>query len=314
MYPTLVLSAALVAPAAPLPRDNIPNATGPAPRVLALKADNGGTVRVSGHTHIKQTITTVQIVIVNNNQVQKQVEYDTISSTYMNKALEDFNGRFATADGRPLTAAEATTRVKAGATVLASADGKPISKAWLQSVNPDTIVMVAEGMSHLQLHWGSEPLPATPPPQLTMLSAGGKGGAVARVTTAPASNDLIHHNEFQFDGRVGRVRNLQWRGGHFPNEVDQSSAKAASKPLADVSFEAYDLSGKLVPRSAALNRLAAGGMVLVAGDSRMPDAAYLKGFREDVLVLVGNELIQPIPLIDQTKKQKTTKPIRIFRD
>ena len=48
MYPSLVLSAALVAPAAPVPRDTAPNTSGPAPRVIALKADATGTVRIVG--------------------------------------------------------------------------------------------------------------------------------------------------------------------------------------------------------------------------------------------------------------------------
>ena len=44
-------------------------------------------------------------------------------------------------------------------------------------------------------------------------------------------------------------------------------------------------------------------MVLVAGDARMPDQAYLKGFREDVLVLIGAELVLPTSPLDQTKKK-----------
>lgn len=125
----------------------------------------------------------------------------------------------------------------------------------------------------------------------------------------------VYHDEIQFEARLGRARAVPLGGGYMPYGGYQGDAKVVNKPLADVSFDAYDLSGKRVPRSEALKRLAAGGMVLVAGDSRMPDDTYLRGFRDDVLVLVSNELVLPIPPLDQTKKkQEAVKQIRIFRD
>ena len=42
---------------------------------------------------------------------------------------------------------EAIGRVKNGATMLASTDGKPIAKAWLNAVGKDTVVMVARQTS-----------------------------------------------------------------------------------------------------------------------------------------------------------------------
>lgn len=317
MYPSLVLSAALIAPAAPVPRDTVPNATGPAPRVLALKADNSGAVRVLGTIYTKQTVTTTQFVMeANNQQVQKQIEYDTVTSQYVNKALAEFGGKFATADGRPLTADEATARVKAGATVLASSDGKPISPAWLQSVAPDTVVMVADGLSHLQIQYGAAPYPTTPAPRLAMLTATDKG-VVAQVTSQPGNTNVVYYDEMQWEGRGmrgGRIARFNGDGTYYYGG-QPADAKVLSKPLAEVKFDAYDLGGKLVPQREAMKRLAAGGMVLVAGDNRMPDPAYLKGFRDDVLILVGNELVLPTPILDQTKKKlEASKPIRIFRD
>lgn len=316
MYPSLVLSAALIAPAAPIPRDTVPNATGPAPRVLALKADNGGSVRVIGTVYTKQTVTATQFVIeANNQQVQKLVEYDTVTSQYVNKTLAEFNGKFATADGRPLSADEATSRVKAGATVLASSDGKPISPAWLQAVAPDTVVMVADGLSHMQIQYGGAPYPTTPAPRLAMLSATDKG-VLAQVTSQPGNTGAVYYDDMQWEGRGmrgGRIARFNGDGMYYGGQP--SDAKVLSKPLAEVKFDAYDLRGKLVPQREAMKRLAAGGMVLVAGDNRMPDETYLKGFRDDVLILVGNELVLPTPMLDQTKKKlEASKPIRIFRD
>jgi hypothetical protein len=317
MYPSLVLTAALVAPAAPVPRDAAPPATGPAPRVLALKADGAGAVRVTATVYVKQTVTTTQVVMEGNQQVQKQIEYDTVTTQHLSKTLAEFNGTFATADGRPLTADEAAARVKAGATVLASADGKPVGKAWLQAVAPDTVVMVADGLAHAQILWGGEPLPLTPAPQLSLLAPADTGGPVARVTSSPAGGP-VYYDEVMWEGGA---RAFRGRGGlrfagdgmHYLNGAP-AEPKVLTKPLAEVTFDAYDRAGKLVPRGEALKRLAAGGLVLVAGDGRMPDDGYLKGFREDVLVLVGNELVLPVVPLDQTKKKLSEKPRGIFRD
>jgi hypothetical protein len=92
---------------------------------------------------------------------------------------------------------------------------------------------------------------------------------------------------------------------HFYNQ-QPADAKVVHKPLADVKFDAYDLTGKIIPRGAALKRLAAGGLVLVAGDSRLPDDTYLKGFHGDVIVLVGSELVLPVEPIDQTTRKEPT--------
>ncbi|QJW95290.1 hypothetical protein [Frigoriglobus tundricola] len=309
MYPSLVLSAALVAPAAPLPRDTAPNTTGPAPRVLALKADASGQIRVIGSTPVKVTVTNthfvIETVVVNGKQVQKQVqkqvEQDVVTSQYTNRALGEFGAKFLTADGTPLTPDEAAARIKNGATVLASADGKPVAKTWLQAAAPGTVVMVAEGLAHVQLQYGiGGALPTTAGPRLAMLGADSSGKVLTACTSQPLGTDGAYYGDVMFDGGGRAFRGGRVYYGGFNQNTD---AKVVVKPLADVKFDAFDLNGKLVPRSEALKRLAAGGTVLVAGDNQVPDETYLKGFREDVLVLVGPELVLPIPPIDQTKKK-----------
>jgi hypothetical protein len=320
MCPSLVLSAALLAPAAPVPRDAAPGTTGPAPRVLVLKADAGGAVRVVGTVPTKVTVTNTHFVIetvVENGkqvqrQVQKQVEQDVVTSQYMNKALSEFNGKFSTAAGAPLTPDEATSRIKNGATVLASADGKPVAGAWLRAVDSDTVVMVAEGLSHVQPQWGGAPLATTPAPRLAMLGTDDSGKVVAACTSSPISaGGQVYYDDLMLEGRGGLGRGRMMRnfdGGDYsyynPNQV---AAKVLVKPLADVKFDAYDLTGKLVSKADVFNRLAAGGLVLAAGDNRLPDEAYLKAFREDVLVLVGPELVLPVVPVDQTKKKEAAK-------
>jgi hypothetical protein len=312
MYSSLVLSAALMAPAAPIPQDSVPNASGPAPRVLALKADAEGAVRVVGTIPTKVTVTntffTIEQVVENGQtvqrQVQKQVEQDIVTSTYFNKTLGEFNGKFTTAGGDPLTLDEATNRVKNGATVLASADGKPVAKSWLKAVAPDTVVMVADGLSHAQVQWGNGDLPNTPMPALTMLGAGEGGKIQAPCTSAPLDANGGYNDVMMWEGRAGRIGGGRAIRAPIYYGQQPTEGKVVHKNLADLKFDAYDVTGKLIPRSEALKRLAAGGMVLVAGDNRLPDETYLKGFHNDVLVLVGSELVLPVVPVDQTKKKE----------
>jgi hypothetical protein len=309
MYSSLLLSA-LLAPAAPVPADTAPNATGPAPRVLAVKADAGGDVRIVGNIPVKMTVTntfiTIEQVVENGmtvqKQVQKQVDQDVVTTQYFSKTLAEFQGKFATVGGTALTADEAVSRVKGGATLLASADGKPIAKAWLKAASPDTVVMVADGLSHAQVQFSGGDEPGTPTPALTMLSAGPGGKVMAPCTSAPLDPNQGYVDNMMFDGG-GRARRVR----SYYNPVQQTTGTVVQKPLADVKFDAYDLTGKAVPRAAALKRLAAGGMVLVAGDNRLPDETYLKGFKGDVLVLVGPELVLPVVPVDQTKKKEAAK-------
>ncbi|MCS6866472.1 MAG: hypothetical protein RMJ56_15190 [Gemmataceae bacterium] len=315
MNPTLMLSAALLTPAAPLPRDAAPNISGPAPRILAVKADANGTVRVIGYIPTKITVsnTVFAIEVANINgqqvqkQVQKQVDQDVITAQHVNKSLGDFNGTFTTAAGQPLTLAEATARLKNGATLLASADGKPIAPAWLKAVREDTVVLVAEGLSHLQPQWGGAPLPTTPAPQLVMLGTDANGTLLTPATSMPQDNPAgIYYNDvFIEKGQVIRARPIRGdiQYGYYNHNPQYDDAKIVHKPLANVKFDAYEVSGKLISRTEALRRLSAGGLVLLAGDNRLPDENYLKAFRDEILVLVSPELVLPTPIVDQTKKK-----------
>jgi hypothetical protein len=314
MTSTLLLSAALLAPAAPIPASAPSGNPGPAPRVFALKADASGAVRIIATTPTRITVTQTHFVIeqvmVNGapqqQQVQKQVEQDVVSSTYLNKALSEFQGKFSTAGGLALTVEEAVARVKGGATLLASADGKPVGKQWLAAVSPDTVVMVAEGLEKAQQQYGGGILPTTPGPRLAMIGTDDAGKPVAQCTDNPLNNNgyVYYGDNIIFEGKV---RAWGGRGGIYYGNQQQYEGKVITKSLADVPFEAYDRAGKLVPRATALKRLVAGGMVVVAGNNMLPDENYLKAFKEDVLVLVGADLVLPVTPIDQTKKRDPNK-------
>jgi len=317
MYPSLVLAATLTAPAAPIPRDTVPNTTGPAPIVMALKPDSNGSVRLVGNTFFRTKVTNQFFVMENNKQVLKQVDQEVTSSNYFNKGINELNAKFTTADGTPLTANEAAGRVKNGATVLISTDGKPISPGWLKAVSGDTVVILTDEFEYAQFTWGGAPWPTTPAPRLVMLTADSSGKVTTSVNTSPNNNgiynDLIIEGQ-GFGGRGGRRVIVNAGGdlidyGFYPNQ--QTTGTVGTKPLAEVKFDAYDLNGKLIPRSTALKRLQAGAMVLLAGDSRFPDEAYLKPFDGDIMVLASPELVLPSAVKPLPKDVKLNPPMDV---
>ncbi|MCI0702692.1 MAG: hypothetical protein L0241_16555 [Planctomycetia bacterium] len=315
MYPSLVLAATLTAPAAPIPRDTVPNTPGPAPIVLTLKADAGGSVRIIGNSFFRAKITNQFFVVENNKQVMKQVDQEITNSNYFNKTLNDLtNAKFTTADGTPLTVNEATSRVKAGATVLISRDGKPISPGWLKAVRGDTVVILTDEFAYAQFTWGGPPYPLTPAPRLAMLGADDSGKIMTSVTSSPNQGGVYYGGDVIWGkamrGRGGLVVGggdvVDFGGGYYGGP--QTAGTITTKPLAEVKFDAYDLTGKRISRTTALKRLQAGGLVLMAGDNRFPDESYLKSFSGDIMVLVSPELVLPTAVKPLPKDVKINPP------
>jgi hypothetical protein len=299
MMHSLLVVAALSAPGAPIPKDAIPNPVGPAPRVLAVRANSGGGVTIIAIVYEKRKIQQQFFVMENGKQVMKQQETEIMTSTYIHKNLGDFGGKFTTADGADITAEQATRRAKDGATILITADGKPIDQSWLKAVGGDTVVMHTNELAHAQFQFGHSALPTTPNPRLVMLGTDDKGNV--RVPVNPNSANLNQYYD-EFDG----LNNMRFRAvgrvivnGNIVMAADESSPSSkpagtdGKKALEDIRFDAYDLNGKLIARADALKRLKAGGLVLFAGDNRFPDPEYLKAFRDDLIVLVSGEFFFP---------------------
>lgn len=296
MLPSLLVAAAVTAPAAPIPQTALPNPTGPAPRVLAIKADASGTIWIAGQIYEKRKQTINVAVIEDGKKVIKPQEREVMTSNYIRKTLGDFGAKFATVDGQPLTTEEATRRVKNGAVLLISADGKPIDKNWLRAVNANTVVMLAAGLGAIHFQYGNQPLPQTPDPRLVLLCPDDHG-MVRLPVNATASNvgGPVIIDDIRGGGVVRKVAIQNIDGVVFPAESlpSKPADSDGKKALSEIRFDAYDVTGKLVPRTDALKRLQAGGLVLIAGDNRLPDAEYLKAFRDDLLVLVSAELTFP---------------------
>jgi hypothetical protein len=300
MLPSLLVAAVVTAPAAPIPSDATPNLTGPAPRVLAVKAGANGQIWITANVYEKRKIKQNYVTIENGQQVIKQQEVEQMISNYLNKPLGDFGGKFTTADGTPLTTDQASRRLKDGATLLVTADGKPIDKGWLRAVTGDTVVMTAEGLAEAHFVYGSHPYPSTAAPRLAVLGVDDKGAVRLPVSPNLNNTGAVYYDDFR-GGRVIRGRAMMVQGG--VEFIDESYAVAGpsttppgpdgKKALEDIKFDAYDVTGKLVGRNETLKRLKAGGMVIIAGDNRFPDPEYLKAFRGDILVLASNELVFP---------------------
>jgi hypothetical protein len=248
--------------------------------------------------------------------VVKQQETEIMTSSYIQKSLGDFGGKFTTADGAVLTTEQVTKRVKDGATVLITADGKPIDRSWLRAVGGDTVVMVTNELSQAYFQHGHSSLPTTPAPRLVMLGTDDKG-AVRLPVNPNADANQGYYEDFGFNGggRIirGGVRMAVMNGNIMPLDADGPAAPATKsagsdgkKALEDIRFDAYDLTGKLIPKSEAVKRMKAGGLALFAGDNRFPDTEYLKVFHQDLIVLVSTELTfqpgQPNPYDTQAKQ------------
>jgi hypothetical protein len=271
MLPSLLLAA--LAPAAPVPPGTLSFPAGPPPVALYLRADAAGQVLVSGTVTQAVRANRTVTVLENGKAVQKVEPFEFVQNTPVRTPFADLAGKFVTVGGAELAAAAAARRVRDGATVLVSADGKPVDPGWLRGADPETVVVTTEALRNLRAFHGGAFQATTPAPRLAMLAADPDGAVRVEVAPDPAAAGAAVSPRFVEPGAARPV---------------------PKKPLGEVAFEAYDLTGKVVPRADALKRLAGGGLVLIAGDNRLPDAAFLKAFRGDVLVLTSAELVLPL--------------------
>lgn len=297
MFTSLVLGTALASPAAPVPADSAMNPAGPAPRVVYLKGDANGNVTIYGYTIQKVRQTRQRVEIVNGQQIVKQEQVELPQQMYFQRQLAESGAKLTTAEGTELSAADAVNRVKGGAAVLISADGKPVERAWLRAVAPDTVVVTSQVLANAVVMPQGVNLPTSAAPRLVLLAADADG----KVTLAynPVHNDQHgSYDEQVFINRAGGgVMVVNGRAQRMvfdtPAGAPLGQTEFPGKSLDDVKFDAYDLKGNAVARGEAVKRLRAGGFVLIAGDGKLPDAEYLKPFQGDLLVLVSSELILP---------------------
>ena len=294
MLTSLLLGAALAAPGAPIPKDADPAPTGPAPWVLYLKSDDAGRAQIMVYKNQKITQNRQVTETVDGKPITKMVQetVDRMVASYV--LLDSTNPKFATVSGSTMTLETAMKRAKEGLVVLVSADGKPVAKSWLRTIDPEAVIVTAEGLVSPMVPRAIVAVPTTAP-RLVLLGTDKDGKVQIAYNPAAGGNNAMN---FANGGRIMFINNgngmqqvfLGDDGSYSPNQTPVN-AEAPIKPLEEIKFEAYDLDGKAVSKVNALKRLKAGGYVLISGDNRVTDASYLKMFRGELLVLVSNELL-----------------------
>lgn len=297
MLTSLLLGAALSTPAAPIPKNADAAPAGPAPWMVHLKADANGNVQLLLFRMQKYSQAQSVLETVNGKATRKIVRQQVERMGQIYVSLKASNPKCTTAAGVEVPLDSVIAKAKDGVLAFISADGKPVSKCWLRTMDPDAVVLASDGLvsaaaprSFMLINVSSMA------PRLAMLGAGadGKVQIPYNPTIDSSNNSNIY---FARGGRVAFVNNGFGVQQVFYNDAmnqsmpNPSLAVAPLKPLEKLKFDAYDLTGKRIDRAVALKQLQAGGLALIASDDSAPDLSYLKAYRGDLLVLASPELV-----------------------
>lgn len=140
MFAPLVLGFALLAPAAPIPKDISP--VGPAPLVVELKSNSDGKVLVSVRREEKRKVPVAQGGAINPNNPVLEREVTTIRTLQIElgdvKDLQVY-----TAGGKAVQTKDALAKIRDGAVVVLTTDGKRVDPNFLRVFKDDTLVLVS---------------------------------------------------------------------------------------------------------------------------------------------------------------------------
>lgn len=159
MLTSFVLSMALAAPVPPAPAT--PVASGPAPRIVELKANADGKVMVAVTRTEKVTVAVgnaanpagaAPAALTREIKKSENVELGDVKDLTVT-----------TADGKKVDVADALKKVKGGAVVVVSADGKPVSPIFLKAFKDDVLVLVAPELVGPAITTPARPLPGIRP-------------------------------------------------------------------------------------------------------------------------------------------------------
>ena len=142
MFTTLLIAALLV-PAAPVPRDTAP--TGPAPYILNLKAGQDGEVKVTVMRTEKQKVTVFQVVGgPGGAQAVQPVEREVPVQKFVQLGLADLKDVKAySADGKEVAIKDAVKKANDGGLFIASANGQKVDPVYLKLFKDDVLVFVS---------------------------------------------------------------------------------------------------------------------------------------------------------------------------
>ena len=140
MFTALTLSMAL---GAPVPADTPPVSTGVAPRVMELKPGADGKIVVA---IVRTEMQKIQLAVANAaGAPPAPVEREVPVTKTMTVPLGEVKDlTITTADGKKLEKEEALKKLEKGGIVVVSADGQPVSPAFLKVFKDDTLVLTAK--------------------------------------------------------------------------------------------------------------------------------------------------------------------------
>lgn len=122
--------------------------------------DQGKVVAVRHFFEWKKSMTMYRNV--SQDGVEKKVPYEVVMTTGADETIQWDRGmvKFLDFSGKPLAATRISAMTQEAA-VVASADGEPVDKFWLQNINPDATVIVLPRVSYWQ---AQPPTPVGPAP------------------------------------------------------------------------------------------------------------------------------------------------------
>ncbi len=142
MFAPIVLGLALLAPSAPIPKDLAP--VGPAPVVVELKPNTDGKVFVTVRREEKRKIAVAQGGAINPNGGGAVLEREITSIRMLQIELGDVKDlQIFTAGGKAVETKDAFAKIKDGAVVVITTDGKRVDPNFLRVFKDETLVLVS---------------------------------------------------------------------------------------------------------------------------------------------------------------------------
>jgi hypothetical protein len=185
MLTAFVMSMAV---AAPVPPPAPPVATGPAPRILELKAGNNGKVMIAVTRMEKVQVGAVGVAVAPGGAAPPAVitREVPVSKTVELSEVKDLT--VTTADGKKVELADALKRLEKGGVVVVSSDGKPVSPNFLKLFKDDVLVLTSPDLVApvVGRPGGIRPLPAPiGPPVVLPANPGGVIQVAPALPVAP---------------------------------------------------------------------------------------------------------------------------------
>jgi len=259
--------------------------------MVRLQADASGHVQLMLFRKQKFTQARQVTETVNGKTTTKIVheQVERIGQQYV--LVETMNAKCVTVRGVEIPSATVMKRAEKGLTVYISADGKPVSKCWLRMMDPEAVIVMADGLQSLAAPRSLQHPEV--PPRLARLGTDASGKVQVAYNPAGLSspNNMASNRVVFMNGLGARQVMFNDYAYGYSGNTTPSATVAPVKSLDQIKFEAYDLTGKRVAKAEAFRQLQAGGFALIAGDDSVPDAAFLKMYRGDLLVLVSPELM-----------------------